>query len=384
MRRVVDFDGRSTLHDVHNAIQRVMNLDDDHLYAFYLSGRYFDRSSEYSTGPDSRYDSSRSVLFRLGLNAGQQFAYLFDFGDELRHTVTVDAISDVDVALQAPMLVESVGEAPSQYPDFEEGETEPYSLPESLSKFVPLTDSLLTLNERLDALYEEEEEQNEDEDEDEDEDEPAAPSEAIVSLFRELAKAALELAAELNENQEALHELDKWSQRRALLSNLIELPRELTSVGELDYALAVARAFAFADAEWFSGDIAIIFAESGKREEAMTQLEANVKQFPASYLTARKTGEALESLDQPVAAETAYRKAMKLAEHWSERESARNLLIGLLEDMGRFEEIDALDALDSPSADGAAHLAPKPLAAVGRNDPCPCGSGKKCQKCHGA
>jgi preprotein translocase subunit SecA len=28
--------------------------------------------------------------------------------------------------------------------------------------------------------------------------------------------------------------------------------------------------------------------------------------------------------------------------------------------------------------------APNPYAEVGRNDPCPCGSGKKFKKCHGA
>jgi preprotein translocase subunit SecA len=29
-------------------------------------------------------------------------------------------------------------------------------------------------------------------------------------------------------------------------------------------------------------------------------------------------------------------------------------------------------------------LTPNPYAGVGRNDPCPCGSGKKFKKCHGA
>ena len=99
VRRVVDFDGRSTLHDVHNVIQGALELDNDHLYAFYLSGRYFDRRSEHSLGGDSPHDSQRSVLFRLGLHAGQQFAYLFDFGDEHRHAITVVSITDVDAPL---------------------------------------------------------------------------------------------------------------------------------------------------------------------------------------------------------------------------------------------------------------------------------------------
>jgi len=32
----------------------------------------------------------------------------------------------------------------------------------------------------------------------------------------------------------------------------------------------------------------------------------------------------------------------------------------------------------------ASAIVPNPFAGVGRNDPCPCGSGKKFKKCHGA
>jgi preprotein translocase subunit SecA len=36
-----------------------------------------------------------------------------------------------------------------------------------------------------------------------------------------------------------------------------------------------------------------------------------------------------------------------------------------------------------PSPVGAG-VAANPYAGIGRNDPCPCGSGKKFKKCHGA
>jgi preprotein translocase subunit SecA len=38
----------------------------------------------------------------------------------------------------------------------------------------------------------------------------------------------------------------------------------------------------------------------------------------------------------------------------------------------------------TPAHPGAAGAAALPAARVGRNDPCPCGSGKKYKKCHGA
>jgi len=37
-----------------------------------------------------------------------------------------------------------------------------------------------------------------------------------------------------------------------------------------------------------------------------------------------------------------------------------------------------------PPAPPGAPVPASPYAGVGRNDPCPCGSGKKFKKCHGA
>jgi tetratricopeptide (TPR) repeat protein len=403
VRRVVDFDGRSTLHDVHNVIQDVMELDDDHLYAFYLSGRYFHRPSEHSLSRDSPNNSGRSVLFRLGLSAGQQLAYVFDFGDEHRHAITVVSITEVEAPLAEPVVVESVGDAPSQYGNFDEDEDQPYELPAHLAEVVPLAEAVLVLSERLDTLYEEDEDEGEDEDEltEEDEgeestegddaatsvDEPAVPREAIPSLLRELSKAALELAQALNNDEEALHELDEWSRERELLPRVLELPGALVGVGELESALAVAHAFTFVAPESCNADVAIILAESGKREEAVTQLEANVAQFPDSFLTVIKSGAALEALGTPEGAEAAYRRALILAEDESEHEAAFEQLTGLLEDMGRFEELNELLSPSTevkPIIDAKPFIDAKPLAPVGRNDPCPCGSGKKYKKCHGA
>jgi len=47
--------------------------------------------------------------------------------------------------------------------------------------------------------------------------------------------------------------------------------------------------------------------------------------------------------------------------------------------------ISAPDAAGAkPQSAQVAAIAPNPYAGVGRNDPCPCGSGKKFKKCHGA
>jgi hypothetical protein len=64
VRRVIDFDGRCSLHDVHRSIAATLELaDDDHLYAFYLSGRYRDKTTEYG---DPRRDGRRADKALLG------------------------------------------------------------------------------------------------------------------------------------------------------------------------------------------------------------------------------------------------------------------------------------------------------------------------------
>lgn len=82
-----------------------------------------------SAGPDffdpEAGDVRTTTLDSLALNKGQTFLYLFDYGDEWRFKVRVHAINanapdDADY----PLIVETVGEAPEQYPEWDEDEWE--------------------------------------------------------------------------------------------------------------------------------------------------------------------------------------------------------------------------------------------------------------------
>jgi hypothetical protein len=68
-------------------------------------------------------DVRTTQLDSLQLRKGQDFLYLFDYGDEWKFSVRVHAVNDnADASAQYPRLVESVGDAPKQYPDWEEDE----------------------------------------------------------------------------------------------------------------------------------------------------------------------------------------------------------------------------------------------------------------------
>ena len=109
-----------TLHDLHRAIRSAAKFDDDHLYSFYLSGRAWDKETEYSTG-ESRY-SSRIKIGELPLRIKQHFLYLFDYGDE--HTFDIQLLGAGPTAGKTRdwRIVEKHGTMPPQYEMWDEGD----------------------------------------------------------------------------------------------------------------------------------------------------------------------------------------------------------------------------------------------------------------------
>jgi hypothetical protein len=156
--RKIELRADQTLHDLHTAIQYTFEWDNDHLYAFYMSGKAWDSSSEYrlpeghapwdeyieddedeteleprEVTPEEREaelrrffggdsgltlaemenrladfwesfwenaaesgpgNSLETELVALNLQPKQEFMYLFDFGDEHRFKVRVHAINE--------------------------------------------------------------------------------------------------------------------------------------------------------------------------------------------------------------------------------------------------------------------------------------------------
>lgn len=67
-------------------------------------------------------DVRSTTLQLLDLRTRKKFLYLFDYGDEWRFTVQVESINKNAPDAQYPQIVESVGEAPRQYPDWDAGD----------------------------------------------------------------------------------------------------------------------------------------------------------------------------------------------------------------------------------------------------------------------
>jgi hypothetical protein len=122
--RRIEIRGDQTLDDLHLAIQSAFDWDNDHMYAFFLSNKAWDQKTEYEGNPLGEGNAGITPIFTLKLRARKKFLYIFDFGDDLRHSITVEAVVKKGTAPDTdyPRIIEAHGDAPPQYPSAENDE----------------------------------------------------------------------------------------------------------------------------------------------------------------------------------------------------------------------------------------------------------------------
>ena len=122
-----------TLHDLHYIIFDAFDRDDEHMYSFFfphsplkrLDVRKIYRSSDEYTHPyayenagpfsSEGQNAAETPIQSLNLSEGQVFYYLFDFGDEWWHEITVEKTGETADNGNYPRIVERKGESPEQY-----------------------------------------------------------------------------------------------------------------------------------------------------------------------------------------------------------------------------------------------------------------------------
>lgn len=425
--RVFEFSARHTLYDVHAAIQEAFELDDDHPHAFYMSGRHWDTKSEVE-GPDAFGAGGRTPgtrLHELSLEAGKRFAYVFDFGEELWHELEVQTITETEKPPVKPQQIESVGDAPSQYTDSDRESRLDATV------LVPLARELVALfpseSEDRDAPEDDDDDDDigalgdddgdsdgdddsdsngdgdsddiDDDDDDDDigtlDDEDDPDHSSAMDLDPEALEAAhaiaLRLARELDGDADLFFALEEEAQSD-LLSLLADLPMALAHAERTNEGAELATTLAFLDPPHFLGDRAIILAEAGRHDEALAQVTHNLASQNDDLWAQVKAAEVYSLLDDPVRAEALLRSALEEADDDAVRDGALDRLLDLLTSQGRDEESTALLAAERARLDTLFKIrqsdtvrpgatVQRTTAKVGRNDPCPCGSGKKHKKC---
>ena len=128
VRRKLRIGGDRTLHELHGLIQRAFDRAEDEPYEFMFGAPYEADSQRFAGGlvmaaegeDEEMWETKLITLEELQLKDGQSFGYLFDFGEEWIHRITVSRSSEEPAYLIHPRVVDRVGTSPPQYPDIDE------------------------------------------------------------------------------------------------------------------------------------------------------------------------------------------------------------------------------------------------------------------------
>ncbi|MFN4310315.1 MAG: plasmid pRiA4b ORF-3 family protein [Ferrovibrio sp.] len=114
-----------TLRELHAVLQGAMGWQDYHLHMFEIDGKRFEVPEDDRLGPEGGYADERKHTLRAVLTNGMQFLYVYDFGDDWRHLVTVEDIVAPAAVRQLPRCIAGERACPPEdcggvhrYPEF--------------------------------------------------------------------------------------------------------------------------------------------------------------------------------------------------------------------------------------------------------------------------
>lgn len=119
--RKIRIGGARTLHDLHLLIQRAFDRSGEEPYEFMFGAPYEPKSKRYSGGfvgeveENDVWETQKIELEQLDIEIDQRFGYLFDFGEEWVHRITLLAISEEPTFSIHPRVVEKNGSSPPQF-----------------------------------------------------------------------------------------------------------------------------------------------------------------------------------------------------------------------------------------------------------------------------
>ena len=104
-----------TLRGLHDVVQAAMPFQDYHLFEFRADDkRYAIPDPEWDSFGDKTWSAKTTRLATLIDRGVSQLAYTYDFGDDWRHTITVEQIGEADPATEYPRFIEGEGRAPPE------------------------------------------------------------------------------------------------------------------------------------------------------------------------------------------------------------------------------------------------------------------------------
>jgi hypothetical protein len=109
-----------TLDDLATTIIGAFEFDYDHLYRFSYRNRFGVETHVNHPFLDEGPWTSEVRVGDVPLPEGQSMGYLYDFGDCWEFDVSLERVDPPDPAIKEPAILDARGEAPEQYPTWEE------------------------------------------------------------------------------------------------------------------------------------------------------------------------------------------------------------------------------------------------------------------------
>jgi hypothetical protein len=117
--RRIAIPARLTLDSLVAAILNAYKFDFDHLWEFSYQTRFGWPVHIAHPYMEEGRSTSEEVIGDLPLKVGGHMVFLYDFGDNWKFDVALERIDPVDPDVDKPVVLESHGEAPEQYPSWE-------------------------------------------------------------------------------------------------------------------------------------------------------------------------------------------------------------------------------------------------------------------------
>jgi Plasmid pRiA4b ORF-3-like protein len=130
--RDIEISGEASLYKLAQVINKAFGFDFDHMFGFYdnLKNPYKSKTvfELFADMGEPSVEDARGVKKSKVAEAfdkdGTTLAFLFDYGDEWIFKVKRTGAAESAAAKSHWKLIKSVGEAPEQYPEYEEEEME--------------------------------------------------------------------------------------------------------------------------------------------------------------------------------------------------------------------------------------------------------------------
>lgn len=171
-------------------------------------------------------------------------------------------------------------------------------------------------------------------------------SASLLEIFERIKEFYLGLLSEDGIPDIDLYNEITWHAHNDFEDFFLSVPRDLAMQGLVDEAVSIERWFAGFSCrpENFLRDAGCLLAEAGKREEALAQIEENLKRFPDNLWVVINAGDAMRSLNEMRFAEEFFLKALGRATDKNDKLAVLERLIELYKETGRPEKTKTFEA----------------------------------------